>query len=39
MPTVPTGARFTCSVCKSEFIVTKGADARLVCCEKTVEKK
>lgn len=39
MPPVATGSKFMCSVCKSEFIVTKGADARLVCCGKPVEKK
>lgn len=39
MPTVATGSKFVCTVCKSEFIVTKGADARLTCCGKPVEKK
>lgn len=39
MPGVLTGSKFFCSVCRSEFIVTKGGDAKVTCCGKPVEKK
>ncbi|MBM3959050.1 MAG: desulfoferrodoxin [SAR202 cluster bacterium] len=39
MPGIPTGTKFFCTVCKSEFIATKGGDAKLSCCGKPVEKK
>lgn len=39
MAEVATGWRFVCSVCKAEFIVTRGGDAQLTCCSKPVEPK
>ncbi|MBI4306932.1 MAG: desulfoferrodoxin [Chloroflexi bacterium] len=39
MPSVPTGIKFLCTVCKSEFIVTKGGDAKIMCCGQPVQKR
>ncbi len=33
------GKRYTCTNCGSEFIVTRGGDGQLVCCEKPMEIK
>ncbi len=34
-----TGKRYVCRQCGSEFIVTKGGDGELACCEKPLELK
>ena len=39
MAEVGTGNRFVCTVCRAEFIVTKGGDADIVCDGKPVEPK
>ncbi len=39
MTEAATGSRFVCTVCKAEFIVTRGGDAIMSCCGKPVEPK
>ena len=34
-----TGKRYFCSVCGSEFIVTKGGDGAVICCNQPMAKK
>ena len=34
-----TGKRYTCTVCGSEFIVTKGGTGTIVCCGQPMQKK
>lgn len=36
---VKIGDKYGCSVCGSEFIITKVAEAELQCCGKKLEKK
>ena len=33
------GKKYICTVCGSEFIVTKGGAGQLVCCGKPMEQK
>jgi len=33
------GKKYLCPVCGSEFIVTKGGDGELTCCNKLMEQK
>ncbi|MEE8471751.1 MAG: desulfoferrodoxin [Dehalococcoidia bacterium] len=33
------GKRYSCSQCGSEFIVTRGGEGELTCCDKPVEQK
>lgn len=37
--TVKIGSKYVCTVCSSEFIVTKTGSAHLVCCGKDLEEK
>jgi DNA-directed RNA polymerase subunit RPC12/RpoP len=39
MANAQTGKRYVCSTCGAEFIVTKGGDAELKCCDKPLEEK
>ena len=34
-----TGKRYFCSVCGSEFIVTKAGQGALVCCNQAMQRK
>ncbi|MCH2674741.1 MAG: desulfoferrodoxin [Chloroflexota bacterium] len=34
-----TGKRYVCGKCGSEFIVTKGGDGSISCCQTTMELK
>jgi len=34
-----TGKRYVCSKCASEFIVTKGGDGAIACCQTPMELK
>jgi len=34
-----TGKRYVCSKCNSEFIVTKGGDGAIACCQTPMELK
>ncbi|MCZ6534934.1 MAG: desulfoferrodoxin [Chloroflexi bacterium] len=34
-----TGKRYVCSKCGSEFLVTKGGDGALVCCNQPTQLK
>ena len=34
-----TGKRYVCAKCGSEFIVTKGGDGAIVCCQTPMEIK
>ncbi len=34
-----TGKRYFCEVCGSEFIVTKGGDGTITCCDKPMARK
>lgn len=33
------GKKYVCTVCGSEFIVTKGGNCELSCCDKPMEEK
>ncbi len=37
--TIQTGERVRCSECGSEFIVTKGGDGAIACCQTPMELK
>ncbi|WP_075050819.1 hypothetical protein [Bacillus testis] len=37
--TLKIGSKFKCSVCESEFIITKLGKAELKCCGKEMEQK
>ena len=34
-----TGKRYTCSKCGSEFLVTRGGDGRMKCCNRPIPLK
>ena len=34
-----TGKRYSCKICSSEFVVTRGADGSIACCGEPMSKK